>query len=270
MSLIKIGCQTYTWEMLGDKWTGSVDDMVDMVARAGYSGIEITNTMIGKYYDTPDEFRKLLDEKEIKFCAFGFIPIRGFTDDTIIEEEIAAVKKGIEFISHFPECRLVLAGGSSSSREKIEIKFETMCSIYNRTGQLASEKQIPVDIHAHSHAGSIIESEAEYDKLLAMTDKDFIGWNPDTGHIIRGGSDLLHLLEKHKSRIGHLHFKDVDTEGNWKRLGEGIAHYESIFRLLENIRFDGWIVGEEESAEAWNNQYESILWNRKYMKSLGY
>ena len=36
--MLKVGCQTYTWEMLGDKWTGTVDDILDLVAAAGYAG----------------------------------------------------------------------------------------------------------------------------------------------------------------------------------------------------------------------------------------
>ena len=34
--MLKVGCQTYTWEMLGDGWKGKVDDMLDAVAGAGY------------------------------------------------------------------------------------------------------------------------------------------------------------------------------------------------------------------------------------------
>ena len=43
----KIGCQTFTWEMLGNDWTGTPDDLVTAISKAGYSGIEITDTMIG-------------------------------------------------------------------------------------------------------------------------------------------------------------------------------------------------------------------------------
>jgi hypothetical protein len=48
---MKIGCQTYSWEMMGAKWCGSPDDIMDVVAGAGYSGIEFSSTMIGVYWD---------------------------------------------------------------------------------------------------------------------------------------------------------------------------------------------------------------------------
>ena len=47
MANICIACQTYTWEMLGDEWRGTVDDLLDWIGGAGYDGIEITNSMIG-------------------------------------------------------------------------------------------------------------------------------------------------------------------------------------------------------------------------------
>ena len=46
MSRIRIACQTYTWEMLGDVWQGRVTDLLDWIADAGYPGIEITNTIL--------------------------------------------------------------------------------------------------------------------------------------------------------------------------------------------------------------------------------
>ena len=54
--MIRIGCQTYSWEMLGKKWNGRVDDILVAVAGAGYEGIEITQTMIREYAPRPAEF----------------------------------------------------------------------------------------------------------------------------------------------------------------------------------------------------------------------
>ena len=44
----RIGCQTYSWEMLGAAWQGSPDDIMDAVSEAGYDGIEFSNVMIGR------------------------------------------------------------------------------------------------------------------------------------------------------------------------------------------------------------------------------
>ena len=53
---LQIGCQTFTWEMLGRTWNGGPDDLLAAISEAGYSGIEITDTMIGDYARRPDAF----------------------------------------------------------------------------------------------------------------------------------------------------------------------------------------------------------------------
>ena len=40
MGALHIGCQSYTWEMLGDDWKGTVDDILDVIAVAGYKGAD--------------------------------------------------------------------------------------------------------------------------------------------------------------------------------------------------------------------------------------
>ena len=270
MGGIHIGCQTYTWEMLGEEWKGSVDDILKAIADAGYAGVEITNTMIGGYYDHPAEFRKALEKYNLAFPAFGFVPSHGFTEREFVDEEIERAREGIDFLTHFPGCRLVLAGGSTPTRDGLEKKFETMCSVYNTVAKMASERGVPVDVHAHSHAGSIIEREEEYDRLMDMTDASLVGWNPDTGHIVRGGVDLLHLLAKHPSRIRHVHFKDVGTDGKWRMMGQGVCDFGAVLALLREMDFTGWVVCEEESEGARKDQLGSIVGNRKYITSIGY
>lgn len=269
MGDFKIGCQTYTWEMLGKEWKGSVDDILDCIKKAGYEGVEITNNMIGTYYNNPDAFARALEKRGIKFAAFGFVPLFQFTDYTHFTDEIKNAEKGIEFLSNFPGTKLELAGGSARNRENLEDKFKTMCRIYNEIAERAMKKNVKVDVHPHSHAGSIIETPEEYEKLMGLTEPDLVGWCPDSGHIIRSGLDLIKTLTKYKKRIRNIHFKDVDKKGVWKPMGKGICDFKKILKLLENIGYKGWIIAEEESEEARNDQTALITANRIYLKSLG-
>jgi sugar phosphate isomerase/epimerase len=256
--------------MLGKKWRGGVDDMLDAIASAGYDGVEITNTMIGDYFDRPADFAQALVSRRLKFASFGFVPLYRFTDPERVDEEIAHAQRGIEFVAHFPGVRLDLAGGSADDRDDLDAKFETMCTIYNRVARKADAKGVPVDIHPHSHAGSIIETADEYTKLMSMTDADLVGWCPDTGHIVRGGLDLMDTLIRYKDRIGNIHFKDVDERGSWQLMGEGVCDYPEIMSLLEKMDYEGWIIGEEESEAAWKDQKAAITANREYLNNLGY
>lgn len=270
MGKIEIGCQTYTWEMLGDAWKGSVDDMLDIIAGAGYAGVEITNTMVAEYYDDPEGFAKTLEKRNLTFASFGFVPMSSFTDPAFFDEEIKLARKGVDFVSHFPGCRLDLAGGSSDNRDSMDEKFETMCRIYNEIGGYADSKGVRVDFHPHSHAGSIIETAEEYARVMECTDPSIIGWCPDSGHIVRGGLDFIETITQYKDRIRNFHFKDVDNRGTWKPMGDGVCDYPKALELLESIDYEGWVIGEEESDGARADQKGSVTKNRQYLKSLGY
>jgi len=270
MEKIRIGCQTYTWEMLGDAWKGSVDDMLDIIKESGYGGVEITNTMIGEYFDALDEFAKALNEHGLEFPAMGFVPRYGWTDSARVEEELLHARKGVDFVSRFPGCRLELAGGSTASRNGFEEKFDTMCYLYGEVAAYAVQKNVSVDIHPHSHAGSIIESAREYELLMTGTDPALLGWCPDTGHIIRGGLNLLETLKAYGDRIGHIHLKDVDSEGRWKMMGRGVCDFKKTFQLLEDIRYSGWVIAEEESDTARRDQKKAVSDDRHYLRLIGY
>ncbi len=270
MGALHIGCQTYTWEMLGDKWNGTVDDILDIIAGAGYEGVEITNTMIGNYYESPDLFANALQKRGLILAAFGIVPLHGWTKSHNKKEEFQNAVKGVHFVSHFPGCRLNLAGGSSSNRKDLDEKFDTMCHMYREIADYAVKKDIWVDVHPHSHAGSIIETSEEYERLMMCTDPKIIGWCPDTGHILRGGLDLLPTLRKYQERIRHIHFKDVDAEGVWQMMGKGICDFKETLQLLEDIGYSGWVIGEEESDEARIDQKDAVVGNRKYLKTAGY
>src|SRR4051812_50116976 len=58
---LKFGCQTFTWEMLGDAWSGGPDDLIAAIADGGYAGIEITDRMIGSFSGRAAGFARRLD-----------------------------------------------------------------------------------------------------------------------------------------------------------------------------------------------------------------
>jgi len=45
-----------------------------------------------------------------------------------------------------------------------------------------------------------------------------VSFGPDTGHIVRGGQDLLTCLRTHLPRITHLHLKDAKADNTWAPL----------------------------------------------------
>jgi sugar phosphate isomerase/epimerase len=269
--MLKVGCQTYTWEMLGPDWKGSVDDMLDAVAGAGYQGIEITNSMIRDYAGRPAAFAKAMKERGLALSAFAYASPAGLTDKAARPGELAGAEEAMRFVEYFPGVVLALGGAHTPDRTDLDSKFQLAADFYNEVGRRGKKAGVPVAFHPHSHHGSIFESRAEYEKIMGLTDPDMVGWNPDTGHIVRGGQDLLDTFRAFGSRIIHVHLKDADKDNHWQPLGKGVCDIPGVLKLLEEeLDYHDWIVGEEESADARRDQAGAIRWNRGYLKSLGY
>ena len=269
--MLEVGCQTYTWEMRGADWRGTVDEILDAVARAGYSGVEITNSMIHEYSDRPNDFAVALDARQLKLSAYAFASPAGFTNPSARAEEFAGADRALAFVAHFPGVPLCIGGAHSPDRSQIDHKIELAAEFYNEVGRRGKHLGVNVAFHPHSHHGSILESREEYDKVMARTDPEIVKWNPDTGHIVRGGQNLLETLREYGARIRHVHLKDANAANEWVALGKGICDIPAVLDLLKNaIGYSGWIVGEEESKDAWSDPIGAIQWNRQFLRHLGF
>lgn len=85
--MLRIGCQTYTWEMLGERWTGTADDLLGSIAAGGYSGIEITDKMIGSYAARPKDFAVALNTHGLDLIAFAWASDSGFTEPAAFDAD---------------------------------------------------------------------------------------------------------------------------------------------------------------------------------------
>jgi inosose dehydratase len=267
MARIRVGCQTYTWEMLGEEWRGSVTDILDWVAEAGYEGLEITNNMIGEFADRPDDFAAELRRRGLELACFAYATT-GFADPARREEDLAGARRAVEFVRRFPAPRLGLGGAASDDRSQAAL--DRAIVFYNEVGRLAAPLGVSVNVHPHSHHGSLLETAEEYQHLLDRLDPQHVSFGPDTGHIVRGGQDLLTCLRTHLPRITHLHLKDADAAGRWIGLGGGVCDFPGVLALLESAGYEGWVVAEEESEAAREDGVAAIRRNREYLRSLGY
>jgi inosose dehydratase len=88
----------------------------------------------------------------------------------------------------------------------------------------------------------------------------------DTGHLLIGGTDPVAFATDHADRVGHVHFKDVDTavarrynageltlmqavqHGLFQPLGSGDAHIDAVVEALRRSGYDRWLVLEQDLA----------------------
>ena len=140
----------------------------------------------------------------------------------------------------------------------------------------------------HHHCAGFVETPAEVEKLLSMTDPDVLGLCFDTGHYMFGGGDPVAGLRKHANRIWYVHFKDCHPEiaaqsraeewdyfksvrrGIFCELGQGAVDFPALKAILNELGYDGWIVVEQDVLPGMGTPKDSAQRNRDYLGSIGF
>ena len=121
----------------------------------------------------------------------------------------------------------------------------------------------------HHHMGAYVESPADIDHLMAVTDPQSVGLLFDTGHAFYGGAqDPVVMLKKHIQRVVHVHCKDVRPtviaqarNDGWSFLsgvingtftvpGDGVIDFDAVLTTLKQAGYEGWLVVEAEQDPA--------------------
>jgi len=119
----------------------------------------------------------------------------------------------------------------------------------------------------HHHMGTVVESEAEVERLLALTGPS-VRLLLDTGHLTFAGGDPVAVAGRHAGRVAHVHCKDIRQgvlarvgaddvsfldavlEGVFTVPGDGCVDYPAVLRPLAAVGYDGWLVVEAEQDPA--------------------
>ena len=119
----------------------------------------------------------------------------------------------------------------------------------------------------HHHMGTVVQTEAEIDRLMAETGDD-VGLLLDTGHLAYAGGDSVAVARRHAARIVHVHCKDVRSdvlrgalandssflaavlEGVFTVPGDGSIDYPAVLAPLARSGYAGWLVVEAEQDPA--------------------
>lgn len=264
---LRAGCQTFTWEMLGDAWHGGPDDLLAAVAAGGYAGIEITDTMIGHYADRPQAFSRALGDHGLTLVAFACGSASGFTEEAALAQDLAVAERAAAFTAAFPGALLAFGSATMMSAGPRDAKFAVAARFYNGAAERCRAAGIDMAMHPSSHHDTMLLTRADYDAMFALLDPERVGWVPDTGHILRGGHDILDTLGTYRERIRYMHLKDVDVGGQWQMLGAGICDTGAVIEVVAAApRFNGWLVLEEESEEARRDPGVAVAKNRDALR----
>ncbi len=208
-----------------------------------------------------------------------------FSDPSRRTEELAAYRSHVEFLHEMGSKVVVTCelGGSiigDPRRDRAERtvlpltdeEWSHMVEGLHQAGAICRE--YGMKLVYHYHMGTNVERGAEIDRLMRTTDPELVSLLYDTGHAYYGGSDPLELLERHGSRVGYVHLKDVRQEvlerverdgipfqtavieGVFTVPGDGAIDFVPIFAKLRELGYDDWMIIEAEQDHAVANPYE--------------
>ena len=276
-------------------WTN--DDMPDLgaentfqqcvseVALAGFTGCEVGN----KYPKDPAVLKKALELRGMQICNAWF---SSFLLTKPYEEVEADFVKHVSFLKEMGAKVVGISEQSYSiqgtDKPIFEAKYvmsddewDVFCKGLDRLGKTAKDMGIALTLH--HHMGTVVQTEAEIDRMMENTDPELFGLLFDSGHLAYCGEDYMSVLKKYAKRIRHVHLKDIRPAviekvkaehlsflqgvrlGTFTVPGDGAIDFGPIFDVLAETGYEGYVLVEAEQDPAIANPLEYAIKARKYI-----
>jgi inosose dehydratase len=138
------------------------------------------------------------------------------------------------------------------------------------------------EVTFHQHTGTFVETAAELDRLLDVTDPLALGVCLDVGHWTVGGGDPVAAIRTYGRRVRQVHLKDVDAvvladlradrledfgaairARLFTELGAGLLDLPAVLEGLVDLDYRGWLMVEQDSC--WGPPAESAAIGRRVL-----
>jgi inosose dehydratase len=250
MNAIEIACHTITWER--HRFEQALADISEL----GYTGFETFG--LQRFYGKEAEFKALLHRRGLKFSAAYYGG--SFVDAGYIQLEIQKIQLALEFVKEIGAGHIVLGGGRVKPEGICEDDYKILAESLNKVGEQASK--VGVRMCYHPHAGTLVESREQIEKICELTDPNMVYLAPDTAHLALGGCDPVEVFRTYISRIEYMHFKDL-RDGKFVELGQGTIDFPSVYQVLKDHDYSGWITVELDTTE--RTPRDSAQISKKYL-----
>jgi inosose dehydratase len=260
-------------------WTN--DDLVELgddiplevclaeARQAGYGGIELGR----KFPRQAARLRPILARHGLDLVS-GWYGAHLVTRSA--KEEIAAIQDHLRLLVDMGSAVLVFAEESGSVHGRRDVPLSRRPRLrdedWPRFGEGLTEVAEHLRGHGlrlayHHHMGTVIETGAEIDRLMAVTG-EAVGLLLDTGHLTYTGGDVAAVARRHAARLVHVHLKDVRPAvlaearrrdrsfldavlaGVFTVPGDGCVDYAALMSILKAAGYAGWLVVEAEQDPA--------------------
>jgi inosose dehydratase len=270
--MVRLGVSPIAWSNDDLPELGGTTPLETCLAEAreaGFTGIELGH----KFPREAQTLRPVLERHGLALIS-GWYSGRLF--DRSVDAEIAAVARHADLLAAMG-CKVLVyaetAGGVAGERNRPLSSRPTLGDgDWPAFGTRLSEFALHLArrglrLAYHHHMGTVVESAAEIDRLMATTG-DEVGLLLDTGHLAFAGADPAAVARRHAARINHVHCKDVRPgvlarvraddasfldaviDGVFTVPGDGAIDFGAVMAALAAASYRGWLVVEAEQDPA--------------------
>ncbi len=264
------------------------EQTISEMALAGFTGCEIGN----KYPSDPAVLKEALDLRGLKIASRWF---SSFIITKPMTENIASFKKELDFLEAVGANRINVSEQSYSIQGQMETpvlenrkyvmndtEWETFAAGLDELGKIAKDRGFRLCFH--HHMGTVVQTLEETERLIGATTPGYVYLCYDTGHFAFAGEDPVTILKKHAGRVGHVHLKDIRPgivkkvknetmsfleavkEGAFTVPGDGCIDFDTVFSLLADSGYAGWLLVEAEQDPSKANPLKYAMMARNYIK----
>jgi len=236
---------------------------------AGFEGIELGD----KFPRDPAVLRPILERHGLSLISGWY---SGRLLDRSVAEELAAIEAhrallvamGCAVLVYAETSRSIAGDRCRPLSSRPRLGDDGWRDFGGRLTELAERlSRRGIRLAYHHHMGTVVESEAEIDHLMASTGES-VSLLLDTGHLAFAGGDPAALARRHGHRIAHVHCKDMrrdvlaqvriaDTsfldavlDGVFTVPGDGCIDFGPVLVALAAADYRGWLVVEAEQDPA--------------------
>jgi len=226
-------------------------DILDVMKDTGFIGVRVTQfpQILKKYDITTEQLRKEVDKRGLRVITISF---NGPAHDASQRGKMFTdARTAMNFLKNFDANLLVVFSPNRTNLS--EANFRTMCESYNQLGEIAGEMGFRAGLH--NHLGQMVQNQDEVDRCMAMTDPKKFWFSPDTAHLYLADCDPAANLQKYRSRLMMMDYKDAKKNpsaakfiDNIYDLGDGEIDFPACHRVLKAMDYKGWICVDLDTA----------------------
>lgn len=223
---------------------------LDEASQIGYEGILAFDSTLPFWYNRPGELKRMLEERQLTLAAVIHRPSLDFL----------ATRRLSQFVADLGGERLVLSGPDGRQED-----WSIVVPLLERHGQIAAEYGLRCVYHHHTNW--IAETMEQYERLLAETDRRYIGAMLDCGHATKDfvGHSALEFYERNHAMVEYVEFKDWSPETDLRtEVGRGRCDFKGLTRALRANHYTGWIVVEQNGTD--RTPKESSAESHRYVR----